>query len=225
MYDAGMIELRLDEFRELIDDHFQLLYASGSQALDYAPIIARLFSHEDANLAFERKKEIFAAVAARKYFRLQVPPWVPPLPIRGDEIDATKKAGNIVDWLVGIHAESLRGQKWDYRIHPSFFDHVCGIHEAAPDEFREDPALKLAFPAKKLLGLDEYLCWRSIEEVAQWRENALDMIRQGQEDENVHLLRGATEDLAAADKIYPTLATPLSNVVPLTPRIDAPVST
>jgi hypothetical protein len=218
MHDVGMIELRPDEFRELIDDYFQLLYTSGSQALDYAPIVARLHHPQADADAHRLKLEIFAAVAARKYFRWHAPPWVPDLPIRRDEIDAMQNADNIVDWLVGVHADSLRWQKWDYQVHPMFFDHVCGIHEAAPDELREDPMLRQIFPAKKLFGLDKDFCWHPVEEITQWRENALDMIRQGQEDENVHLIRGATEDLAAADRIYPTLATPLSNVVSLAPR-------
>jgi len=213
-----MFELRADEFRELIDDYFQLLYTSGSQALDRAPIIARLFSHQDAEHLHKLKLEIFAAVAARKYFRWHAPHWVPDLPIRRDEIDAMQNADNIVDWLVGVHAESLMFQGWNYQIHPSFFDHVCGIHDAAPDELREDPMLYQIFPAKKLLGLDRDFCWHPVAEILQWREDALAMIRQGQEDENVHLIRGATEDLAAADRIYPTLATPLSNVVSLAPR-------
>jgi len=218
MYDVGMIELRADEFRELIDDYFQMLYASGSQTLDRAPIIARLFSPQDADHAFKLKQAICAAVVARRYFRWHAPHWVPDLPIRRDEIDAMQNANNTVDWLVGVHAESLMFQGWNYQIHPSFFDHVCGIHDAAPDELREDPMLYQIFPAKKLLGLDRDFCWHPVAEILQWREDALAMIRQGQEDENVHLIRGATEDLAAADRIYPTLATPLSNVVSLAPR-------
>jgi hypothetical protein len=215
MYHDDMIELRPDEFRELIDDHFQMLYASGSEALTDAPIIARRFFASDADLAFDRKREIFAAVVARKIFRLQAPPGTPALPITRDEIDAMQTAGNTLDWLIGIHAGSLMMQGWDYRIHPWFFDHAAGIRasEHAPDDLREDPVLQ-AFPAKKLAGLDKDFYWNSVEEVVQWRERAIDLIRQGQETENEDWIRAGTEDLAAADQIYPTLAAP-TNVVTL----------
>jgi hypothetical protein len=70
---------------------------------------------------------------------------VPDLPIRDDEIDAMKNAESNIDWLVGVHAESLMWQGWDHRVHPIFFDHVCGImaSEHAPDELREDRALQV----------------------------------------------------------------------------------
>ena len=218
-----MIELRPDEFRELIDDHFQMLYASGNTALEYAPIVARLFSPQADVEMHKLKLEIFASVAARRHFRLHAPPWAPSLPIRRDEIDAMKDSESCIDRLVGIHAESLKWQGWNYQIHPSFFDHVCGIVEAAPEELQDDPALQQIFPAKKLLGLDKDLCWRSVEEVSQWRASAEDTIRRGHETENAHWIRAGTEDLAAADRIYPTLAAPRSNVIPLNREEHAPV--
>jgi len=214
MHDDDLIELRWGEFRELVDDHFQMLYASGSQELCRAPIIARLFFAQDANHAFTHKKEIFAAVAARHHFHLQVPAWVPCLPIVLEEIDAMKNSENNVDYLVGLHADSLKWQGWNYRVHPSFFDHCCGImaSEHAPDELRKDPALQQVFTAKKLAGLDQDLCWHSVEQVIQQREWAMDLIRQGQETENDDWVRAGNEDLAAANQIYPTLAAP-TNVV------------
>ena len=220
MHDNELIELRWDEFRELVDDHFQMICASGNAQRCYAPIIARLFFADDANYAFEHKKEIFAAVVARTNFRRQVPPWVPTLPIKREEIDAMKNSESNIDWLVGIHADSLKWQKWNCRIHPLFHVHACGImaSEHTPDEIRNDSMLQQEFPPKPLVGLDPDLCWHTVDEVVQWREMAIDTIRQGREEGNAHWIRAGTEDLAAADRIYPTLAAPLSNVVPLSSR-------
>ena len=147
--------------------------------------------------AFDHKREIFAAVAARTNFLQQVPAWMPLLPIKRDEIDAMKNAEGHVVQLVGIHADSLMWQGWDYKVHPTFSVHVSGImaSEHAPDELREDPLLRQAFPAKPLAGLDWELCWHSLEQIIQNRDAALDLIRQGREEENANWVRAGTEDL------------------------------
>src|SRR5262245_19776982 len=90
--------------------------------------------------------------------------------------------------------------------------------EHAPDELREDPLLRQAFPAKPLAGLDWELCWHSLEQIIQNRDAALDLIRQGREEENANWVRAGTEDLEYAERIYPKLKAPLANVVSLAAR-------
>jgi len=76
--------------------------------------------------------------------------------------------------------------------------------------------LRQVFPAKPLAGLDQDLNWHPVEEIIRQRDAAFDLIRQGHDKENETWVRVGTEDLEAAERIYPRLADPLANVVSLT---------
>jgi len=153
MRSDNLVELCKHEFAELIDDLFQMNRDNGHEFLR-TPITNRLYSTWDDDYIFKLKRNIYTALAARKWFREHGPSWAPLLPLTFADIDKLKRDESGRINLVGLYASSLSLLEYDYKTHPPFDAYARGLMAYAhtPSSFRDDPELWHSFHQSRSRG-------------------------------------------------------------------------
>src|SRR5262245_28446205 len=116
--------------------------------------------HAKQALHVDLKRQVYAALLARKRHSLTAPHWAQPLPLREHECLALKRDADNKLKLVGHFAASWRRCDWDER-HPLFAEFCRGVLDSPwlPGCLEQDQALKAMFPPKQL-SLSADLYWR-----------------------------------------------------------------
>ena len=110
------------------------------------------------------KRQVYAALCARKRHSLTAPRWAQPLPLREHECIALKRDADNKLKLVGHFAANWRKCDWDER-HPLFTEFCCGLLSLPrlPYCLEQDQALKAMFPPKQLSRLSADFCFTAFE--------------------------------------------------------------
>jgi hypothetical protein len=163
-----------------LESHIRGLFANprilpGTYALAETPVIGDKYIVDQIEFMLPTLlPRIVGALCSRERFRVDVP-WAPPLPLRSEEIELLKDADDHRLNLVGLFADSLEGENWDYQLHPRFNDYASGLmaYRHTPADLRNDRELRQEFPPRRLKGLcDGRLDWRNPERLASERHVA-----------------------------------------------------
>jgi hypothetical protein len=107
-----------------------------------------------------QKRKAHRALLAREWFYVFGPHDAPPLPLSHWEIQDMRYS-NPFHHLIANFAVSLRGEDYDFNIHPSFEDYASSVRvsDYAPDFLKNDEDLCKRYPPRALCTIGRGLCW------------------------------------------------------------------
>ncbi len=171
--DSRFLELCGREFERGVARMFDNAPRIPGTGLGEIPVVGGRFF-----LAFATPPELIEMVAmalcARERFRQDVSEEWPDLPLHETDIEAAQCDDSNRRNLVGYYADSLKGEFWDYELHPRFPVFASGLLscKTAPVALRSDRSLLKEFPPSPLAGMcDDWLTWRSPQRLVERRKH------------------------------------------------------